>query len=180
MDPVIGEAASRLSAMIGHAAEASKEAVENLFEASEHASARKVDLADVTSHSLGIAATSDLFSMVIEQNTRIPAEMRRIFTTHQDGQREVSIRIHQGRSSRASENPMLGDFVLEGIEPAARMEPKIEVCFTIDENGILSVRARDQRSGAAQSIRIEDPLGLQAAPDAAPDDGAGPMTRAGL
>ena len=132
-------------------------------EAAEHAGARKVHLADVTSHSLGIAAAGDLFSQLIAQNTKIPAESRQIFTTHQDGQREVSIRIHQGRNPKASENQLLGDFILEGIAPAARMEPKIEVTFAIDDNGILSVKARDKRSGVAQSIRIEDPLGLQAA-----------------
>ena len=160
---VIGAAAERLAGLIGNAVEATSEAASNIREAAEHASARKVHLSDVTSHSLGIAATGDLFSQLIAQNTKIPAESQQIFTTHQDGQREVSIRIHQGRNSKASENQLLGDFVLEGIAPAARMEPKIEVTFAIDENGILSVKARDKRSGVAQSIRIEDPLGLQAA-----------------
>ena len=99
--------------------------------------------------------------MLIKQNTKIPAESRKIFTTDQHGQSEVSIRIHQGRGTRASENQLLGDFMLDGIASAARMEPKIEVVFRIDENGILSVKARDKRSGAAQAIRIEDQLGLQ-------------------
>jgi len=165
---VIGAAAERLAGLVGNAVEATNEATRNMQEAAEHARARKVQLADVTSHSLGIAAAGDLFSQLIAQNTKIPAESRQIFTTHQDRQREVSIRIHQGRSPKASENQLLGDFVLEGIAPAARMEPKIEVTFTIDDSGILSVKARDKRSGIAQSIRIEDPLGLQAAE---PEDG---------
>ncbi|MBW2282016.1 MAG: Hsp70 family protein [Deltaproteobacteria bacterium] len=158
----IGAAAERLSALIGNAAEASSEAVGNMREAGEHAQARKVTLADVTSHALGIAAAEDLFMSLIAQNTKIPAESRRVFTTNQDGQSEVNIRIFQGRESKATENQLLGDFVLEGIATAARMEPKIEVAFAIDENGILSVKARDKRSGIAQQIRIEDPLGLQA------------------
>ena len=158
---VLGAAAEKLAGLIENAVEASNEAAQDIRDASVHASARKVNLNDVTSHALGIAAAGDLFSMLIKQNTKIPAESRKIFTTDQDGQREVSIRIHQGRGTRASDNQLLGDFVLEGIASAARMEPKIEVMFRIDENGILSVKARDKRSGVAQAIRIEDQLGLQ-------------------
>jgi molecular chaperone DnaK (HSP70) len=168
--PSISAAAEQLAGLIGNAVEATNEAADNMREAVDHANARKVNLNDVTSHALGIAAAGDLFSLLIAQNTTIPVERKHVFTTNQDGQREVSVRIHQGRESKASENQLLGDFVLEGIEPAPRMEPKIEVAFIIDEDGILSVKARDKRSGANQSIRIEDPLGLQG-PE---PEGAGP------
>jgi molecular chaperone DnaK len=98
-------------------------------------------------------------------------EKRRIFTTNQNGQREVQIRVLEGRGARASENQLLGNFILEGIEPAPRMEPKIEVAFQIDANGILSVTAHDFKTGAKQGIRIEDPLGLQ---QTSGDDGLPP------
>jgi molecular chaperone DnaK len=99
--------------------------------------------------------------VLIEKNVPIPTEKERIFTTYQDDQAEVEIRVFQGASSHVSKNQSLGAFVLEGITPAPRMEPRIEVTFRIDENGILAVRARDTRSGAEQGIRVEDPLELQ-------------------
>jgi molecular chaperone DnaK len=157
------EAAEQLSKMLDDAQQASGEVADGLNEAAAHASARRVELVDVTSHALGVGSAGDLFASLIKQNTRIPAEYRRTFTTNQDGQREVNLSVLQGRSSRASENQLLGNFVLEGIAPAERMQPRIEVCFTIDADGILSVSASDQQSGAVQSIRIEDPLGLQQA-----------------
>jgi molecular chaperone DnaK len=79
----------------------------------------------------------------------------------QDGQVEVEIRVAQGSAQRASENQFLGSFTLQGIQPAPRMEPKILVRFRIDEDGILSVTARDAVTRVEQGIRVEDPLGLQ-------------------
>jgi molecular chaperone DnaK len=132
-----------------------------LREAGDHQNARRVELIDVTSHSLGIGAAADVMTVIIEHNTSVPAEQERIFTTNQDGQTEVEIRVYQGREKRASRNQLLGNFVLEGIAPSRRMDPKIAVRFRIDADGILSVRAHDQQSGTEQAMRIEDALGLQ-------------------
>ncbi len=153
------------------ASEAAGEASERLQQADEHANARRVDLRDVTSLPLGIAMASDIFGMLIEQNTTVPAQHTRVFTTNQDGQTEVEIRVFQGREQHCTRNQSLGSFILDGIAPAARMSPQIRVRFTIDENGILAVRAWDKRSGADHSMRVEDPLGLQQIDDA--DEAAG-------
>jgi molecular chaperone DnaK len=115
----------------------------------------------VTSHPLGIAAAGDVFTVLISKNTPVPAEEERIFTTNQDDQTEVEIRVSQGSAKRASDNQFLGAFILEGIPPAPRMEARIRVTFHIDEDGILAVRARDDVSQAEQGIRVEDPLGLR-------------------
>ena len=160
-DGSIDRAAQRLNQRLESAVEASESALNHLEKADEHARARKVKLTDVSSHALGIASVSDLFTVLIDKNVPIPVAKERIFTTNQDNQTEVSIRVFQGVAERASENQFLGEFVLEGIPPAARMEPKIEVTFRIDEDGILSVQARDTRSGLKQGIRVEDPLELQ-------------------
>ena len=160
-DPRIEQAAERFSRRIASAQEASDNVQAHLAEAEEHASARKVDLIDVTSHALGIASAGDLFSTLIEKNCRVPAQQVRTFTTNQDGQTEVEIRVSQGSSRRASHNQELGNFVLEGIAPAPRMEPKVEVTFRIDDDGILAVSARDAISGIEQGIRVEDPLALR-------------------
>jgi molecular chaperone DnaK len=146
--------------------------MDNLKSAAAHKSARRVDLKDVTSLPLGIASAGQIFTVLIDQNVIVPTEHQRIFTTNQDGQAEVEIRVFQGRSKAALDNQLLGSFILEGIAPARRMEPKIEVAFRIDENGILAVRARDADSGAQQGMRIEDPLGLQQVepPPQLPDD----------
>jgi len=171
---LIEAAKDRLKESVAAAKGASEQVVQNLKSAAEHKSARRVDLKDVTSLPLGIASAGQLFTVLIDQNVVVPTEHQRIFTTNQDGQAEVEIRVFQGRSKAVLENQLLGSFILEGIAPARRMEPKIEVAFRIDENGILSVRARDADSGAQQGLRIEDPLGLQQqepAPELADDDG---------
>jgi molecular chaperone DnaK (HSP70) len=152
---------------------AAEQASQHLEEAQTHARARKVKLRDVTSLPLGIAAVGDVFSMLIDQNCPVPAEHERVFTTQQDDQEEVEIRVHQGHDGRASQNQFLGSFILQGIAAAPRMEPQIRVSFHIDESGILSVRARDARSGAEQGMRVEDPLGLQ---QANPEGARGPAT----
>jgi molecular chaperone DnaK (HSP70) len=154
-------AAALIAGQLGSAQEASQTAQESLAAADLHRGARRVDLVDVTSHALGIGAALDLFTELIPHNTPVPVDRTRIYTTNQDGQSEVEIRVYQGRHRLASENQLLGSFILEGIAPAPRMSPKIEVTFSIDANGILSVRARDAQTLREQSIRVEDPLGLQ-------------------
>jgi len=167
----IDRATQRLTRHLESAHEASESAQDHLTKAEKHASARKVDLIDVSSHALGIASAGDLFTVLIEKNVPIPTEKQRIFTTTQDNQSEVEIQVYQGSASQVSKNTSLGAFVLEGISPVPRMEPRIEVTFRIDEDGILCVSARDSRSGAEQSIRVEDPLQLQSDHG---DDGAPP------
>jgi len=161
-------AKERLSDNLEVAKDASDEVVEQIKSAVEHKQARRVNLRDVTSLPLGIASAGNIFTVLIDQNVVVPTELKRVFTTHQDGQAEVEIRVFQGRARNVGDNQLLGSFVLEGIAPARRMEPKIEVAFRIDENGILAVRACDAESGAQQGIRIEDPLGLQQVEPAEP------------
>ncbi len=160
-DCALERAAAHLAKRLESAVQASDSALDHIEKADEHGRARKVKLTDVASHALGIAAVSDLFSVLIEKNTPIPIAKERIFTTNLDEQTEVAIRVFQGEAERVSENQFLGEFVLEGIPKAPRMEPKIEVVFRIDEDGILAVKARDTKSGAEQGIRVEDPLELQ-------------------
>jgi molecular chaperone DnaK (HSP70) len=159
--PPVANPVEMVSDWLERAVEASEEAGTQLDEAQEHAKARKVTLLDVTSHALGIAAVGDLLSVLIEKNATVPAEVQRLFTTHQDNQSEVHIRVFQGEEQKASRNELLGQFVLTGIEPAPRLEPKIEVNFRLDEDGILHVEARDQRTGVAHQMTVEEPLGLQ-------------------
>jgi molecular chaperone DnaK len=164
---VFGRASQCVSKCLESAHEASERAQEHLKKASEHAKVRKVILIDVTSHALGIASAGELFTRLIDKNCPIPAKRTRMFTTNQDGQAEVAIRVYQGGSQHVSDNQLLGEFVLEGIAPAPRMEPRIDVEFAIDADGILAVTARDGRSGREQGIRVEDPLSLhQADPEA--------------
>ncbi len=163
----VEQLSQQLSAQVSERLESAREKSEEvaglLQQADEHAQARRVELIDITSLALGIASVSDLFTVLIEHNSPVPTEKKRVFTTNQENQSEVHIRVRQGRALKASQNQLLGEFVLEGIEPAPRMEPKIEVTFAIDENGILSVSARDQGTDREQLIRVEDPLGLQQA-----------------
>jgi molecular chaperone DnaK (HSP70) len=174
---LVEEAVGKINEAIESARSASDEAASQLGEAEAHASARKVTLLDVTSLPLGIASSGNMFSILIAQNTTVPTEAQRVFTTNQDGQAEVEIRVFQGRSKSADDNQQLGAFILEGIPPAPRMEPKIQVAFRIDDNGILSVRARDAASGAQHGMRVDDPLGLQQVEEGSlgvgPDSGAG-------
>jgi molecular chaperone DnaK len=154
-------ARERIAERVALAQDASEKVESRLEEAEEHGRARKVDLIDVTSHALGIAAAADVMSVLVPKNTRIPARHVRNFTTHQDGQTEVEIRVFQGPYSRASENHGLGSFVLEHIPPAARMQPKIEVAFELDASGMLAVSASDKLTGRQQSMRIEAPVALR-------------------
>ena len=117
-------------------------------------------LLDVTPLSLGVETLGGVFTRLIERNTTIPTKKTEIFTTAQDGQTSVEINVLQGERPMARDNRSLGRFYLEGIPPAPRGVPKIEVTFDIDANGILNVSAKDMATGKKQSIRIEGSSGL--------------------
>jgi molecular chaperone DnaK len=111
-------------------------------------------LLDVTPLSLGIATYGGHFAKLIERNTTVPVRKSHIFTTTRDNQTAVKIRVLQGESEVAADNDLLGEFVLTGIRRAPKGEPEIEVCFDIDNNGIVSVSARDLQTGKEQSITV--------------------------
>ena len=117
-------------------------------------------LLDVTPLSLGIATAGGLMDVLIERNTPIPTESSRIFTTTRDNQTAVRIKIYQGESKFVEENELLGEFRLTDIPPAPKGEPKIEVTFEIDANGIVNVTARDKDTGKAQSVQLTVSGGL--------------------
>jgi len=117
-------------------------------------------LIDVTPLSLGIESLGGVMTKLIESNSTIPIRKTEIFTTAADNQTDVEIRVLQGERPMAKDNKTLGIFHLDGILPALRGVPKIEVSFDIDANGILSVSAKDQGTGKEQSIRIEAKSGL--------------------
>jgi molecular chaperone DnaK len=117
-------------------------------------------LVDVTPLSLGVEVKGGLFERLIEKNTSIPTEESKIFTTAQDNQTMVQIRVFQGEREIAEENELLGEFSLTGIPPSPAGVPQIEVTFEIDENGIVNVSAEDQASGSKEDITIEGGAGL--------------------
>ncbi|MCS6823032.1 MAG: molecular chaperone DnaK [Cytophagaceae bacterium] len=121
---------------------------------------KDVLLLDVTPLSLGIETYGGVFTKLIEANTTIPTKKSEIFTTAADNQSSVEIHVLQGERPMAKDNRTIGRFVLDGIPPAPRAVPKIEVTFDIDANGILNVSARDQGTGKEQKIRIEASSGL--------------------
>ena len=121
---------------------------------------KDVLLHDVTPLSLGIETLGGVTTKLIERNTTIPTRKSQIFSTASDGQTAVSIHVLQGERELASQNRTLGMFNLEGIAPAPRGVPQIEVTFDIDANGILKVSAKDKATGKEQSIRIEASSGL--------------------
>ncbi len=121
---------------------------------------KDVLLLDVTPLSLGIETQGGVFTKLIEKNTTIPAKKSQIFSTAADSQTAVTISVYQGEREMASGNKLLGQFNLEGIPPAPRGVPQIEVTFDIDANGIVHVAAKDKGTGKEQSIRITASSGL--------------------
>ena len=115
---------------------------------------KDVVLLDVTPLSLGIETLGGVMTKLIERNTTIPTKKSEVFSTAEDNQSRVDIKIYQGERSRAAENKLLGDFHLDEIPNAPRGIPKIEVTLDIDANGILNVSAKDQNSGKEQKISI--------------------------
>jgi molecular chaperone DnaK len=121
---------------------------------------KDVLLLDVTPLSLGIETLGNVSTKLIDSNTTIPTRKSEIFTTAADNQISVEIHVLQGEREFARDNRTLGRFILDGIPPAPRGIPKVEVTFDIDANGILNVSAKDMASGKEQSIRIEASSGL--------------------
>ncbi len=112
-------------------------------------------LLDVTPLSLGVETLGGVFTKLIERNTTIPTRESEIFSTAEDGQTAVDIKVYQGERPMARDNMLLGQFRLDGIPPAPRGVPQIEVTFDIDANGILNVSARDKATGKEQKITIQ-------------------------
>ncbi|MBO6465520.1 MAG: molecular chaperone DnaK, partial [Pelagibacteraceae bacterium] len=121
---------------------------------------KDVLLLDITPLSLGIETLGGVFTRLIDKNTTIPTKKSQIFSTAEDNQSAVTIRVFQGEREMASDNKLLGQFDLVGIPPAARGMPQIEVTFDIDANGIVNVSAKDKATGKEQQIRIQASGGL--------------------
>ncbi len=122
---------------------------------------RDVLLLDVIPLSLGIETLGGVATKLVERNTTIPASKSQVFSTAADNQTSVEIHIVQGERPMASDNKSLGRFILDGVPPAPRGMPQVEVTFDVDANGILNVKAMDKASGKTQSIRIEASSGLK-------------------
>jgi molecular chaperone DnaK len=121
---------------------------------------KDVVLLDVTPLSLGIETLGGVFTRLIDRNTTIPTKKSQVFSTADDNQSAVTIRVLQGEREMAADNKLLGNFNLEGIPPAPRGVPQVEVTFDIDANGIVNVSARDKATSKEQKITIQASGGL--------------------
>jgi molecular chaperone DnaK len=121
---------------------------------------KDVLLLDVTPLTLGIETMGGVATPLIEKNTTIPSKKSQVFSTAADNQTQVEINVVQGERPMANDNKSLGRFILDGIPPAPRGVPQVEVTFDIDASGILSVKAQDKATGKEQSIKITGSTGL--------------------